>query len=613
VKALLSILLTLLLTLPGCGKPARWTRPVPEAPAIDATEVAADVGWLADDAREGRGLGTPGLEAAAHYLADGFRDAGLAPGGDSGSFLRSFEMPVAIRVARAELSVGATRVVQGRDFEAYLSSADGEAEGEVVFAGYGISADRLGYDDYAGLDAAGKIALVLDARPAAAASPLAGAAGAPYLSRVYKTLNAKRHGAVAVLIASSAAPTPDVVERLPRAEGGNPTLQPGESIALALSRAAAEQIVGTSEGQSLALRQAAIDTSGNPDSALLAGVRARVRVQIERRMGRVANVVGILHGGDPLLAREAVVVGAHYDHLGHGEFGSLAPDRRGEVHPGADDNASGAAGLLALARAFGSAVPAPPRTLVLVAFTGEEAGLVGSSEYVRDPAWPLADTIAMVNLDMIGRLRDERLTVFGADTSPAFESLVKHAAVGLGLTPSFQDGALGPSDQTSFYRKRIPVLFFFTGTHPQYHTPDDQAVLVNAGGEAQVLRLVYRAVAALLEVPERPVLLVQAQPPHAAGPAQAGPGYGPYLGTIPDFGGPPVRGVRLQGVRSGSPAETAGLRAGDVVVEFDGASVANLEDFAALLFTARPGQRVEIEAMRDGARVRTTATLGQRR
>ncbi|HME72685.1 MAG TPA: M20/M25/M40 family metallo-hydrolase [Myxococcota bacterium] len=613
MKTVLSIFLALLLALSGCGGPARWTRPVPNAPTVDATKVAGDVEWLADNAREGRGLGTAGLDSAAGYLADGFRDAGLEPGGRGGAYLSPFEMPVAIRIARAELTLGETAFVRGRDFEAYLSSADGEAAGEVVFAGYGISADRLGYDDYAGLDAAGKIALVLDYRPADATSPLAGAAGAPYLSRAYKALNARRHGAAAVLIAPSVAPTLDVVERLPRTDGANPTLQPGETIALAVSRAAAEQVVAAAQGPTLAVRQAAIDASGRPGSAPLAGVRARVRVQIERRMGTVANVVGILRGGDPALSREAVVVGAHYDHLGRGEFGSLAPDRLGEVHPGADDNASGAAGLLALARAFTGATPPPPRTLVLVAFTGEEAGLVGSSEYVRNPAWPLADTIAMVNLDMIGRLREQRLTVFGADTSPAFESLVKHAAAGLELTPSFENGAFGPSDQTSFYGKGVPVLFFFTGTHPQYHTPDDQAALVNAVGEAQVLQLVYRTVAALLAVPERPVALVHAQPSHAMGPAQAGPGYGPYLGTIPEFGGPPVRGVRIQGVRTGSPAEAAGLRAGDVIVEFDGAAVANLEEFSALLFTARPGQRVEIEAVRDGARIRTAATLGQRR
>jgi hypothetical protein len=613
VKTVLSIFLTLLLALSGCGGARRWSRPVPEAPAIDATKVASDVDWLADSAREGRGLGTVGLDAAARYLAEGFQEAGLEPGGSGGSFLRPFEMPVAIRIAQAELSLGSTAFVRGRDFGAYLASADGEAEGEVVFAGYGISAERLGYDDYEGLDVARKIALVLDHRPADTNSPLAGAAGAPYLSRVYKTLNAKRHGASAVLIAPSTPPTPDAVERLPRAEGANPTLQPGEAIALAVSRATAERIVTSTPGPTLAERQAAIDASGRPDSARLLGVRARVKVQIDRRMGSVANVVGILRGSDPVLAREAVVVGAHYDHLGRGEFGSLAPDRRGEVHPGADDNASGAAGLLALARTFAGTRPAPPRTLVLVAFTGEEAGLVGSSEYVRNPAWPLADTIAMVNLDMIGRLREQRLTVFGADTSPAFESLVNRAAAGLALTPQFEDGAFGPSDQTSFYRKSIPVLFFFTGTHPQYHTPDDQAVLLNASGEAQVLRLVYRTVAALLAVPERPVALLRAQPAHAMGPVQAGQGYGPYLGTIPDFGGPPVHGVRIQGVRTGSPAEAAGLRAGDVIVEFDGATVANLEDFSAVLFTARPGQRVEIEALRDGTRVRTTATLGQRR
>ena len=612
MKTVPSILLALLLALSGCGGPTRWTRPVPDAPRVDATKVAGDVDWLADDAREGRGLGTGGLDSAARYLADGFRDAGLEPGGRGGSYLSPFEMPVAIRIARADLTLGETALVRGRDFEAYLSSADGEAAGEVVFAGYGISAERLDYDDYAGLDAAGKVALVLDYRPAGT-SPLAGAAGAPYLSRAYKTLNARRHGAVAVLIAPSAAPPPGVVERLPRADGANPTLQPGETIALAVSRAAAERIVAAARGLSLAERQAAIDTSGRPGSTPLAGVRAEVRVEIERRMGTVANVVGILRGSQPTLAREAVVVGAHYDHLGRGEYGSLAPDRRGEVHPGADDNASGAAGLLSLARAFAATSPPPPRTLVLVAFTGEEAGLVGSNEYVRDPAWPLADTIAMVNLDMIGRLREQRLTVFGADTSPAFESLVNQAAGDLGLTPSFENGAFGPSDQTSFYVKGVPVLFFFTGNHPQYHTPDDRALLVNAAGEAQVLRVVYRTVAALLAVPQRPVALAHAQPSHAAGAAQPGPGYGPYLGTIPEFGGPPVRGVRIQGVRSGSPAEAAGLRGGDVIVEFDGAAVANLEEFSALLFAARPGQQVEIEAVRDGIRIRSTATLGQRR
>jgi len=612
VKPLRSIHLVLLLALSGCSGPARWTRPVPDAPLIDATRVAGDVDWLADDAREGRGLGTAGLDSAARYLANAFRDAGLEPGGGGGSYLHTFQMPIAIHIARAELVLGGTALLRGRDFEAYFSSADGEAAGEIVFAGYGISAEGLGYDDYAGLDATGKIALVLDYRPMDPSSPLAGTVGANYLSRAYKTLNASQHGAVAVLIAPSSSQTPDIVQQLSRAGSANPTLQAGKTIALAVSRAAAERMVALAPGPSLAERQAGIDASSRPGSAPLPGARARVRVQIERRMGSVANVVALRRGSDPVLGREAVAVGAHYDHLGRGEYSSLAPDRRGEIHHGADDNASGTAGVLALARAFAVAPPAP-RSLVLVAFTGEEAGLVGSSEYVRDPPWPIADTIAMVNLDMIGRLRDQRITVFGADTSPTFESLVDHAAAGLALTPSFENGAFGPSDQTSFYAKGVPVLFFFTGTHPQYHTPDDQAALVNAVGEAEVLRLVYRTVAALLSAPERPVALLHAPPSHAAGPGPSGPGYGPFLGTIPEFGGPPVRGVRIQGVRTGSPAEVAGLRAGDVIVEFDGAAVANLEEFSALLFTARPGQHVEIEALRNGVRIHTAAILGQRR
>jgi len=319
-------------------------------------------------------------------------------------------------------------------------------------------------------------------------------------------------------------------------------------------------------------------------------------------------VVAILEGSDPLLKKEAVVIGAHYDHLGRGEFGSLAPDRRGEVHNGADDNASGAAGLLELARAFAQQ-PRPRRSLVLVAFSGEEAGLVGSREYVADPRVPLAKTVAMVNLDMIGRLQSGMLFVFGTETSPDFPKLVRRAADAARMGVNLTQGTFSPSDQTSFVARGVPVLFFFTGNHGDYHTPDDDASHIDSAGEAGVLEVVYRAVRELLDADGRPALIAVEQRDLSVGE----PGYGPYLGTIPDFGGKPGTGVLLQGVRKGSPAEIAGLRAGDRIVEFDGVAVANLEEYAALLFGARAGQRVVIVAVRDGERVAVEATLGQRR
>jgi hypothetical protein len=600
----------LLLALCSCAPSARWGGSQPPALAFDASRIAEDVAWLADDAREGRGLGSAGLAAAAERIAEGFREAGFEPAFPGGDYLQRFEMPVRIGVGNARLEAGGVRLRRGADYEALLASADGEAAGEVVFVGYGVSAPDLGWDDYAGVDVAGRIALVLEDRPAAEASPLAGAAGAPHVSRAAKLLQAKRHGAVAVLLTPAAAEPAGVLAGSAGSESGNPMIQASQAIAVGLSRRAAEAIVSRARGASLAALQAEIERSVRPASRALRGVRARLAVRIDRELGRVANVVALRRGSDPRLAREAVVVGAHYDHLGRGEFASLAPDRRGEVHNGADDNASGAAGLVALARAF-AAAPPTRRTLVLAAFTGEEAGLAGSAEYVRSPAWPLVDTVAMLNLDMIGRLREDQLTVFGVASSPDFRPLVEAATAGLGLAARFEEDGFGPSDQTSFYARGVPVLAFFTGIHPQYHTPDDDASGVDAAGEARVLGLVGRIAGALLDTRTRPL----APPPPAAPPQrEAGRGYGPYLGTIPAFGGPPVRGVRLQGVRPGSPAEAAGLRAGDVIVELDGTPIASLEEMSAVLFAAHPGKRVEIVVVREGAtRLRLPATLGQRR
>jgi hypothetical protein len=249
--------------------------------------------------------------------------------------------------------------------------------------------------------------------------------------------------------------------------------------------------------------------------------------------------------------------------------------------------------------------------VLFVAFSGEEMGLTGSAHYVEAPTLPIADTVAMLNLDMVGRLAEGRLTVFGAETSPAFEPLVRADARGLPLELAFTEGAFAPSDQTSFHAKGVPVLHFFSGTHPQYHTPEDDASLVNAEGIGLVARLVARVAVDLANAPERPPLVLAHARPTATGGGEGG--YGPWLGTVPAFGGPPVHGVRLQAVRPGSPAEAAGLRGGDVIVEFGGAPIANLEEFAALLFGARAGERVEIVVERGGARVPTSAVLGQRR
>ncbi len=562
-----------------------WSWPLAPAPELDADRIGADVAWLADDARQGRGLGTEGLGAAADWLAAEFEAAGLE------TQLQRFEMPVSIRVAEARLEAEGREFARGTEFEAFSGSADGDVTGELVFAGYGVSDSASGYDDYADLDVEGKVVLVLSHGP----KTLSKGHGS-HLTRPYKAVNAHRHGAAAVLLAPASAKAEGLAGR-PEEANRNPTIPAGNLPLLGLSRAAAERLV-----PDLAERRARIDESGKPASAA-AGAQVRVRTHVERTTGEVANVVGVRRGTHE---DETLVIGAHYDHLGFGQFDTLAPDRRGEVHNGADDNASGTAALLALARAFGRG-PAPGRTLVFIGFTAEEVGLVGSDHYAEHPLRPLADTVAMLNLDMVGRLVSDLVTVYGVETSPVWPGLLRRAADPLGLRLQLVEDGLGPSDHTSFSARGVPALLFFTGVHDEYHTPDDDRV--DAEGIARVAQLVHRVAWSLANSPARP----PARPAGANLRLSGEGGYGVYLGTIPAFGGEPVRGVRLQGVRDGSPAAKAGLRNGDVIVSFDGAEVANLEEFAALLFRAEPGTEVEIVVQRDGAHVPLRATLGERR
>src|SRR5262245_24614942 len=292
----------------GCAAWPPWERPLPPAPPIDAGKIAADVRWLADDAREGRGAGTQGLDEAAEWLAQQFRAAGLTPLGDAGGFLQRFEMPVAIRVTRESLRAGKERFAPQRDFAALLSSADASLRGELVFAGYGISAPEEGYDDWAGLDAAGGVALVLEDRPGGGHERLAGVHGNAYLSRASKIANARDHGAAAVLF----APASDEAGGGAILEVAEPDGDPGQGASgipvLALSRRAAARLVALAGGPSLAERQRGIDAEFRPASQRLAGVPVQVEVRVERRTGSAANVLGLLEGSDPVLRREVVVI-----------------------------------------------------------------------------------------------------------------------------------------------------------------------------------------------------------------------------------------------------------------------------------------------------------------
>jgi len=323
--------------------------------------------------------------------------------------------------------------------------------------------------------------------------------------------------------------------------------------------------------------------------------------------GTGRNVVALLPGASPALSAEAIVIGAHYDHLGHGGAFSMSPGDS-SVHNGADDNASGTAVLIDLARRL-AAGPRPARTVVFVAFTGEEEGLLGSAAYTRNPAVPLERTRAMLNLDMVGRLGAGPLIVSGVETAEEWKTIVDGAAAAAGAEARGGGDGFGASDQTSFYVRDVPVLHFFTNVHADYHRPGDDWEKIDSAGLRRVAGVVERVAR---DVAGRPAALTfRRAAPKPAQAAAATPGYGAYLGTVPDFT-PVPDGVKLSGVRAGSPAETAGIRAGDIIVRLGGMDVHDLQGMTDALRAHKPGDVVEITVLRADRRVFVTATLGTR-
>ncbi len=563
---------------------------------------------LASPAMEGRRSGTVGGDLAARHIAGVFRDAGLRPGGDAGAYIQAFDVPTGIRLGStnsiATVPPSSTALVLGRDFSPLAVSDDGEVSADLVFAGYGITAPDLGYDDYAGVDVHGKAVLVLAGEPRIRdpASPFRKPEAYHYAERRHKIINAREHGARLVLLVTDPASDRGTLPSL----GG--LTQPWGVVAVAITRHVADALVAPIAPDVLGLA-APIDRSMRSGSRAIPGVHVKAQVRLVRERGHTGNVIGVLPGTDPHLAEQTIVVGAHYDHLGHGGEGSLAPDEVGVVHPGADDNASGTAAVMALARGFASAGGAP-RTLVFVAFAGEEMGLLGSSEYVRHPVVPLDRTILMVNLDMVGRLRDGKLYVSGVDSGTGLRPVVEGAARGLPLAPEIRGEPFAPSDHPAFDAARRPVLFLFTGPHADYHRPGDTADKINASGLETVSEFASRVIAAVA-AQATPPAYVKIEGPVSGGRSSGG--YGPFFGVIPDFAGGGAPGVKISGVRAGSPAEKAGLAAGDVLVQLGGVHVKTLDDLMFALRSHRAGDHVDVRWERDGRPHQGDATLEERR
>jgi len=563
--------------------------------SLSAQRLREHVYYLASDELEGRGPATAGLEKAAAYITKALRAAGLRPA-FAGAYRQPFEMLVGVAVgADNRVEADGLSVKLGPDMLPYTFSSVGEVKGAPVFAGYGIRSEDHDYDDYAGLDVKGKVVLALHAEPGDddPKSPFDGRRRTSHASVRSKLLLAREAGAAALLV---------IQDGLDPKKVGPRAADAGLVVARVSTKTASALL-----GFDVAMRKAEIDAAYAPKSEAPARPEVTVRIDLERERRTVHNVAGVI---GPEAAEEVVVIGAHYDHLGMGSDSSLSGTDEPRIHNGADDNASGTAVVLEVARALAPEAERLKRKVVFVLFAGEEDGLLGSSHFVKSPPFPIEAVAAMVNLDMVGRLREDRLNFMGVKTATELQALARAAAEGRGLTGTYGGDGYGPSDHTPFFAAGAPVLFLFTGAHEDYHRPSDDPDTLYYPGMAKVGAVAADLVSALARAARRPTY-VKAAPPKAGPHGGAGRGYGPYFGSIPDFG-EPVEGVRLSGVRAGSPADQAGVKKGDVLVEFGGLSVKNLQDFTIALRRHAPGDTVKLKVRRGERVLELEATLSRR-
>ena len=597
---------------------------------ISAEDLKAEVSWLADDAREGRMTGTPGAAAAAAWLADYFKKIGLKPLGDS--FAEPFEFDAGVKVKPMQNTMSvlterpapkgwgnrvATNWPQVEDgFRPIAFSDSGIAEGEVVFAGYGLSVpegngDR--YNSYDGLDVKDKIVLLLRYVPEAV-EPARRTQLNRYAGLRYKAMMARERGAKAVLVVSGPN-SPQPGELLPLT--GDGALAGSGVLAVSISGKLADALLEPG-GKKLKDLQTGLDNE-NPHAEggfVLPKVRVKLGVGVEHIKKTDRNVIALLPASDGSQLStlnsqlDSILVGAHYDHLGSGNANSSMAHAGEEkrIHPGADDNASGTAFVMELAADLAAEQRAHPekfkRNIVFALWSGEEIGLVGSASFVEKPPLDLQNVAAYLNADMIGRLRENKLTVQGVGSSKIWRKLLEKRNVAAGFHLVLQDDPYLPTDTTSLYPKRIPVLNFFTGAHEDYHRPTDTADKLDYDGLARITTFAKNIILDLASAPERPDFARVERSDSGGGGRET---LRAYLGTIPDYT-TEVKGVKISGVRAGSPAEKGGLQGGDVIVEFGAQKIANIYDYTYALDAVKIGTAVKVIVEREGKRVEVTVS-----
>jgi len=636
---------------------------------VTLRNVTEDLQYLSSDELSGRGVGTEGIDQAAQFIANRFRELGLKVDTFGGSPFQEFNIRGATKIGTRERNFltienatdpQSNRVLElASDFNPLELGSNGAFRGELVFAGYGITAPEFGYDDLAGVDVSGKVLIVIRKEPQQndPSSKFAGTRNTDYAPFSSKVLNAAVHKAAALIIVNDSVtlenataqlkkdfdsataqleslqrnPPPADASEVDKAKWSSQLTSLSRAIetlrakqskdpdaildvgaagkplsakhvpTFFCSRAAINPLLQKSLGKDLSQLEREIDQDLKPRTVELEGLSARGEVLLEGSETPVRNVVGWLPGAGEL-ADQFVVVGAHYDHVGMGGAGSLAPGTIA-VHNGADDNGSGTVALLEMARLCATELQTPRRTLIFIAFTAEESGLLGSKHYVRNPRWPLEKTVAMINLDMVGRLSNNELTVYGVGTSPNFSSMVDR------LNEPFQYRLVkelmgrGPSDHSSFYDAKIPVLHFFTGLHNDYHRPSDDFDKVNLPELSRVVRLVTNVTQELAYQPNPPVFQSTSGSARPRRQSSAAGVLGVRLSAEIDR-------VIVVGLAPGGAAERAGILKDDQIVEIDGVKLQNPAALQEFVTNRKPGDEVKILIERQGQRLEIHAKLG---
>jgi Peptidase family M28/PDZ domain/PA domain len=578
--------------------------------AAQTSKTRAYVETLASEKLEGRLAGSNGERLAADYIVSELQKIGAKPLPGQADFRLPFEFTAGTKDAGSTVTIGSAASTAGQA-RALSFSDNGDVEGAPVFVGYGIvvpDGQGFSYDSYATLDVKDKIVVALRYFPEDA-DPKTKGVLSRYADLRYKAMAARQHGAKAMIIVTGPR-SPNAGELAPMTF--DTAIAGSGIVAVSVTGAVADRMFEATPKTPLAAAQKSLDDA-NPHATgfALPGVTVRIHAAVEREKRTGHNVVGYLPATSAVTAtaKPWIAIGAHFDHLGHGEAGNTLAETGDakKTHFGADDNASGSAAVLAIAASLSKQ---PRRRNVLVGFwSGEELGLIGSNAFTTRPPLLLDSLAAYLNFDMVGRMQDNKLTVQAAGSSPAWGKILEQANIPAGFSLLVQEDPYQPTDVATFNAVGIPSLAFFTGVHPDYHKPSDTADKIDYEDLDRVVDFAAAIVRKLEDTPEAPQFTKVEQQMQAGG-GRAGARV--YTGTIPDYS-TEVKGLLLSGVVGGGPAEEAGLRKGDVIVEIAGQTIANIYDYTYALDVLKIGQPSKVIYMREGKKLETTLTPAARK